>query len=88
MFTDERIKLAMVNAVSKSLELRELNPNADPEDIMQEVMVKLRIPEKIKIAAMAAVGKALDYAERTKLTNQQILHRVTNELDDIISQLE
>jgi hypothetical protein len=81
----EKAKIAMMIAASKALDYSKVNPKAESEEIFQHIMKEIPATGFAKAAAIAAVDKALRYKERENLKEREILQRIMNEADAIIS---
>lgn len=81
--SEEKIKIAMMTAVSKALQYKKINAKADQEEILQHVMTEIKARGPEKIGAMAAASKALKYKEEGE-TDKKIMQKVMDESGEII----
>ncbi|MCS7134425.1 MAG: hypothetical protein NZ889_01015 [Candidatus Pacearchaeota archaeon] len=83
----EKAKITMVVAASKALEYKNKNPKAEAEEIFQYIMEEIKTGKFEKAAAIAAVTKALQYKEE-KMNDKEILQKIMEQLDNLISNIE
>lgn len=82
-------KILMINSATKALSLRKKNPEAIPEEIIKHLMNKIEADESSKVLAIAAVNEALKMRNvEKKLTDKQIVQKIMDNSDEIISKAE
>jgi hypothetical protein len=74
-------EVAIVNAISKTLELLKKDPSLMVEAIIQKVMLDIRGDTDSKVAAIAAINSAVKIkSKEAELSNREIIERVSKEL--------
>lgn len=75
----------MMIAAGKALDYKKMNPDAEPNEVIQHVMFSVNAMSSIKINAIAAANRALKYKEQNpKSDDKEILQRIMNESSEII----
>lgn len=78
-------KVMMVIAAGKALDYKKMNPDAEPNEVIQYVMFSINAMSNIKINAIAAANRALRYKEQNPKSNdKEIMQRIMNEASEII----
>lgn len=79
------VKLAMMIAAGKALELKTKKPYADTEEILKIVMKDVKAHGNAKIGAIAAATRAIKYKEQSPgAKDKEIMQRVMNESAEIV----
>ncbi len=84
---NEKLKMIMINAVSKALNFKNSNPSITDEKVLEHVMDELNVNTKLKIVAIAAVARALKYRSEkggNEGNDRNVMQRILDEADEII----
>jgi len=81
-------EVAMVNAASKTLEIMDINPNAETEVIIRHVLENLDAPSHMKVMGVAAANEVIKlrraYQDRS---DKQILQMFVDNIYEFLSKM-
>jgi len=80
----ELIKIAMTTAAAKALDYKNINIQADVEEVIKHVMYHLDSKGESKVCAIAAASLALKYKQEF-LSDKQIMQRIMNESEEVLA---
>ena len=70
----KQAEVAMVNAASKTLDIMEINPQADTEDIIRHVLDNLEAPSHLRVMGVAASNEVIKMRRANpEMTSKQVL---------------
>jgi hypothetical protein len=85
---EKDIKVLMVAAVSEALRYQQMNPHAQEGEVMRAALSSVKGKDNTKMGVIAAVSKALQYKERSQLSDRQIIAKIVSETPDLLRNLD
>jgi len=84
---NEKIKMVMLKAVSRALEYKKKNVEAEMDEIMHHVVDSSEERGFLEMGRIAAASKALKYKE-IGLNDKEIIRKIMLEADEMIMNID